>query len=686
MKRRLLLLFVLFSMTFGAIAERIDVVTARKIAENVAASNTGDLRSASKLSLIYAAASGQEKNALRSTGAVAGTADYFVFNIGANKGFVIVAGDDRVRPVLGYSYEGHIDFDNLPENLRAHLAYFQSQISWVENKAIDQSAEIASEWSRYLSGAALRSVNEKVIETAKWGQEEPYNAMCPLINGERALTGCGATATAIIMRYHQWPLKAQNGVSSHPLMNEHSEWKCEPLDYSSGYNWSDEAMPLKVMNRNNTQEIAKLMWHVGANIKMLYTDYESYSGLDDIIFALQNVFDYSLTVRTLQRDYYSDLEWENMLIKEINENRPVIYRGGNIDNTIGHIFVCDGYNSNHFFRINWGWDSYEDGYFTLSALGNENTGEYFYGHCMVVGAKKDEGEQPIYELHYSEEPMSSVTPLPLNTPFDVQFYLYNSGSGTEWFHLNAAIYDLETGKLGNPLLKESISIAPEPNWGWWQGSDRPLTLSNISLSRGLKSLERLVVIYSREGNDNWEILKGASDKYYAFDMDGLASMEIETETKPVTYTVTLPMVEGAVLTTETGTTIKENEDFRFTITLKDGYKNSKPVVEANGKEILPDSKGWYVVENVKTNIAITVSGIVKDDPTANMEIQGSLKVWGTDGYLHILSSKVGTAYVITYSGQLYKIITLTGGETITSLPSGIYIVRIDGQSYKIHLC
>ena len=133
------------------------------------------------------------------------------------------------------------------------------------------------------------------------------------------------------------------------------------------------------------------------------------------------------------------------------------------------------------------------------------------------------------------------------------------------------------------------------------------------------------------------------------------------------------------------TAIKENEDFIFTITLKDGYKDSKPVVKANGKEILPDSKGRYVVENVKTNITITVSGIVKDDPTANMEIQGSLKVWGADGHLHILSSKVGEAHVVTYSGQLYKIITLTGGETIISLPSGIYIVRIDGQSYKVHL-
>lgn len=612
MKRRLLLLFVLFSTAFWAMAERIDVATARRIAENVAASNTGGLRSASKLSLIYAAAPGQAKNALRSTGAVEGAADYFVFNIGANKGFVIVSGDDRVRPVLGYSDEGNIDFDNLPDNLRAHLAYFQSQISWVENKAVNQSPEIALEWSRYLSGTTLRSGNEKVIETANWGQYAPYNAMCPLINGKRAVTGCGATATAIIMRYHQWPLQAQNGVSSHPLMSKHMEWQCESLDYSSGYNWSNEAMPLNVMNNSNTPEIAKLMWHVGANVKMLYTDKESYSYLEDIVSALQNVFDYSLAVRALQREYYSDSEWENMLIKEINEDRPVIYRGGNIDNTIGHIFVCDGYNSNHFFRINWGWNNQYNGYFTLSALGNKNTGEYFYGHWMVVGAKKDDGEQPIYELHYSAEPMCSVTPLPLNTPFNVQFYLYNSGSGTDCFYLNAAIYDLETGTLGNPLLKKSNSTSDlKPNWGWWQGT--PFTLSNISLPIGLKSSERLVVIYSRQGNDSWEILKGASDKYYAFDMNGLASMEIEGENR---YNVNIDNSQNITVVEGEMSNILEGSNWSMTIKAEDGYQLPMEIEVEMGNRILTKNDyeydyntGIINIKSVTGNIIITAEAV-----------------------------------------------------------------------------
>ena len=110
----MLILFLSATMVW---AERIDVSTARKVAENVANAGSG-LRSAGDLTLVYAAAPGKSSSALRS-GTVDGAADYFVFNVPGNKGFVIVSGDDRAYPVLGQSDEGSFDPDNLPENLRA---------------------------------------------------------------------------------------------------------------------------------------------------------------------------------------------------------------------------------------------------------------------------------------------------------------------------------------------------------------------------------------------------------------------------------------------------------------------------------------------------------------------------------------------------------------------------------------
>ena len=136
---------------------------------------TSGLRSASELSLVYAAAPGQSGSALRS-GTMEGSADYFVFNFPGEKGFAIVVGDDRVRPVLGYSDKGSFDPDKLPENLRGMLAYYQDQITWANDKGIEATPDIAAEWSRYTSGTALRAAGEPVLlNTARWNQQEPYN-------------------------------------------------------------------------------------------------------------------------------------------------------------------------------------------------------------------------------------------------------------------------------------------------------------------------------------------------------------------------------------------------------------------------------------------------------------------------------------------------------------------------------
>ena len=50
-----------------------------------------------------------------------GSRPYYVFNNGENKGFVIVSGDDRAPKVLGYSFTGSFQEENIPENLSAWL-------------------------------------------------------------------------------------------------------------------------------------------------------------------------------------------------------------------------------------------------------------------------------------------------------------------------------------------------------------------------------------------------------------------------------------------------------------------------------------------------------------------------------------------------------------------------------------
>ena len=672
-RKSLLLLSVFCLSIVGAWAERIDLSTARKVAESVAKGSSA-LRSSGDLSLVYMAVPGQSGTALRSD-AMTGTADYFVFNFPGNNGFAIVAGDDRVHPILGYSLEGQFNPENLPENLSAHLEYYQDQITWAEEQNIEPSADVSAEWNRYLSGTALRSSGGVSLETAKWDQASPYNAMCPTINGQRALTGCGATATAIIMRYHQWPLGTQKGVSVHPLASEHPEWRCEPLNYSSGYNWN--SMPLTVTG-NNAPEIAKLMWHIGANINMVYTRNESSSSVSDAAMALKNVFDYSLTTRAVRRDFYSDVEWERLLINELDAGRPVLYRGNTKENA-GHLFVCDGYDSNHYFSINWGWSGYCNGYFLLSALGNEESGKFYYGHWMMIGAKKNEGESPIYELRFGAEPESSQLPLPVGSPFDLGMYLYNSGSMAGEFDVSVAIYDSSTGELGEPMLENNVRINLETNYGWWKGNNNPLMFRNVILRSELKPSERLVVVYSLADRYEWQILKGASDKLYAFDKNGLASIGDH-----VTYTVTLPSVEGATIIKEGSTLVSEGESFSFYIDIQKGYTSENMVVKANGTILRPDATGRYTITNIQDNVVITVTGIEEESPVDIESVNTSnVKVWSANGTLHIQTPVADKAYIVGFDGRIHKALNLPEGETVIPISSGAYIISVGGKNYKV---
>ncbi len=56
----------------------------------------------------------------------------YAFN-NANNGFVLVSADDRVMPVLGYSFNNVYSNDNLPIQLEDMILYYKKQIMFAIN-------------------------------------------------------------------------------------------------------------------------------------------------------------------------------------------------------------------------------------------------------------------------------------------------------------------------------------------------------------------------------------------------------------------------------------------------------------------------------------------------------------------------------------------------------------------------
>lgn len=515
MRKQFLLMMILCLTASMVWAERIDVATARKVAGSVAQREgvTSGLRSASDLSLVYAAAPGQSGSALRS-GVMEGSADYFVFNFPGEKGFAIVAGDDRVRPVLGYSDEGSFDPDNLPENLRGMLAYYQDQITWANDKGIEATPDIAAEWSRLMSGTALRAAGEPVLlRTANWSQGEPYNRQTPIIKGEHAVTGCVATAMGIIMKYHEYPIRAVNP----PEWNYYSvdgRYQGFQLTYDD-YDWANMLDTYTSTSYNDTQAdaVAELLYHCGANVGMKYTLKESGTPTVFVARALSDVFGYSHSIRYLQKDDYRWEEWKEMLKNELDAGYPVIYDGQS--NSGGHAFVCDGYNNEELYHINWGWGGLYNGNFVLSLLDSKGNGlGYSEGQGMLLNIRPEQTGERYYMRPSLRNAYYTKSGNSASVSFDFEYFaLYD-----HTFYIGLGVVDQNNQiirKPESPITANLQGMEDDGRYHLYNDNTRSIILSSPLLGG-----QRIALLCSLDGTE-WEVMRGKENVPTGIDDNGV---------------------------------------------------------------------------------------------------------------------------------------------------------------------
>ncbi|WP_304250765.1 leucine-rich repeat domain-containing protein [Parabacteroides gordonii] len=163
----------------------------------------------------------------------------------------------------------------------------------------------------------------------------------------------------------------------------------------------------------------------------------------------------------------------------------------------------------------------------------------------------------------------------------------------------------------------------------------------------------------------------------------------EPEPTPTYYTVTLPSVEGAVTDPVAGSYDVESwSTFRFYLTLADDYNQSVPIVTTSRGEVIEPrpSDGAYLVNYVRTDVTLSIDGIVKNPPpVANAELQSGTRIFTRDGSLFITTDRPAEAQVFALTGQLIRTLALPAGETrLDPLTDGIYIVRLsDGTVQKV---
>ena len=299
--------------------------------------------------------------------------------------FVILAADKNTEPILGYSTENGISMTGMPSNLRLWLEGYAAAVRHNSGHPdLPTSRQARDKWQRLANGdaSALRTGGTKPNISTKlkttWNQSPRYNKFCPYDTATSTLTvsGCTAVATAQIMKYFNHPATGYgHGEYSH------KNYGLLTADYGT-YVW--DSMP-KELNSSSSEgqidAVATLIYHCGVSVHMNYnpggsagkTAAYGYGGDAASENALKYNFKYSPYVWTAFRCDYNDSDWKDLMLKELQDDRLILYAGYD-EVQAGHAFVVDGYRSmDGTFHINWGWGGSADGCFLITGL---NPGTY----------------------------------------------------------------------------------------------------------------------------------------------------------------------------------------------------------------------------------------------------------------------------------------------------------------------
>ena len=342
-----------------------------------------------------------------SSGSAETATSYYVFDNGADKGFTIVSGDDELPEIVGYSAHGNSENLMKTEGCAAFLKAYQKFVAAFTQGDAKARKILAEQRALKTDGRYQQSKIAPLLGDIAWDQLTPYNKMCPkYIGSSQSATGCVATAMAQVMMYYQYPKELKATIPAYTTTT--NKLKIKAISKGKKYDW-DNMLPTYTQGKYNTTQanaVAKLMFHCGAAVQM---DYGESSGAWVLPEDMSTYFGYDADLlQEVYRSFYTLAEWKEILDRELEAKRPILYGGAASDES-GHQFVCDGSDGEGLYHINWGWSGYSDGYFDITLLdpavrgtGAGTSANGYNRDCsVIIGIAPDNGikDEPLVKEH-----------------------------------------------------------------------------------------------------------------------------------------------------------------------------------------------------------------------------------------------------------------------------------------------
>ena len=471
-------------------------------------------------------------------------ASYYIFNAGT-RGFVIVAGDDRVPAVLGYSDSCPLDTDDMPAAMQEWLDGYAAQI-----EAITGGTKPDVRSSSRPAIAPLLNVH--------WGQGMPYNVLLPHISGSNnahAYVGCVAVAMAQVMSYWQYPSRPTQTIPGYTSASGKTYAVSMPSLQPMDFDWENMRDTYYTTDSTSAacRAVADLMLYSTTSLQSNFGPSSTGSLTRYIPERLITYFGYKNSAHYIYRNTFSTQAWEDTIYNELAAGRPVAYGGNKL--SAGHAFVCDGYDGEGRFHINWGWAGKSNGYFLLNLLNPSDEGigsaagayGYVYNQGAAIGLEPADGTDGIPAFSFEDLSIStySSTRSAASSNFSVSVSgkFVNNTNASAQFRQGWGLYDLNGELLEVLFTRYSTSTV---------GTGGYITVSSRALSFGAgitSGTYRILPIYSIYPSEDYRPCIGSDVNYIEVTFGGNYSCTIKgygTAGSSTRYTVNSCTTEGTL--------------------------------------------------------------------------------------------------------------------------------------------
>ncbi len=522
---------------------------------------------------------------------------YHIVNL-TEHGYIIVAGDDLVEPIIGFVSAGEYypSMDNplgalvtqdVPsrvkrarglereKKIKDRSSFSDKHIKAAQKKWLLLDGGITTQSLEANGVPATTDIRVAPLLQTQWGQTEEsggnvcYNRFTP--NNDPC--GCVATAFAQILRFFQFPTTGV-GTSSFTISVDDVYENRDLLggnDEGGPYAWASMSPGPAVNTATSRAAIGRLTHDAGITVEMNYTATESGTDTRIIADALKDVFSYSNAIKGYNA--YQDLQVidrNNILNPNLDAGYPVALA---IRNRLGgHAIVSDGYGYDGetlYHHLNMGWSSLDDAWYNLPDIDAGSIGYaivykavyniYTSGHGEIISGR-------VTDL--ARSPVSGAIVTATTIPLGLKFNAVTNANGIYAFTkiYSNMMYEISVSKTGyaynsqTVVTGHSIDNSTVGNiWGVDFGTDEfapspDLVIPTLTLSENILAPNQELTIGATVLNQGMGTADATTLRFYLSE-DNQIVQEHEVATTGVvsllakktatrSVTINVPNVEG----------------------------------------------------------------------------------------------------------------------------------------------